>query len=73
VANIISGATKVGKAIADGDGYEIADYYVKRAVQTIHTMPTPTKECNYYVQAADSTFPYSWGQLEIRKGSDGSE
>ena len=73
VANIISGATKVGKATADGDGYEIADYYVKRAVQTINTMPTPTKECNYYVQAADSTFPYAWGQLEIRKGSDGSE
>ena len=73
VANIVSGTTKVGKAIADGEGYEIADYYVKRAVQTIHTMPTPTKECDYYVQAADNTFPYAWGQLEIRKGSDGSE
>lgn len=40
---------------------------------TISTLPTPTKECDYMVDVGDDTFPYPYGFLSVRYGANANE
>lgn len=44
-----------------------------RNSNSISTIPTPIKEEDFFVQSGDSTFPYAWGYLSIRYGSNKDE
>ena len=71
---IKDGTTQVGNAkTLDGHG---AEYFATaedtKAVKikgSVNTLFTPTEEGTWFVASEDSTFPYTYGLLEIRYGS----
>lgn len=67
VEDIVSGDTSVGNAVKLS-GKDASNYMLK-AQTIISSLPNPpTEECDYIVNNGDTSFPYAYGHLEIRKG-----
>ena len=75
----VNDTTKVASAaVAYVHGIEIDtlnDNLAKHfpSIGIYEALPIPTEEATYFVSSTDPSFPYTWGRLEIRYGSNTAE